>query len=229
MNAAGKRFIHRILFACPVQPQLFWTDANIPQPVQDAYATVIEHLGALDWATPDRASPCPRVVTLTRQGKAAFVAWATSHYADLAAPELPANLRGPWAKLEGYCARLALVLHMARRVCGETQGEEVDDISVLSAAALADYFKSHARVVYAHLHATPEDKRVETARQWIVRHGGEATVRDLYRYKVAGCTTPKDAEALLEALVSHGYGSMSEDVPPAGGHRRKVFRVQTSP
>ena len=136
-------------------------------------------------------------------------------------------LRGPWAKLEGYCARLALVLHLTRLVCGEVQRESIDDISVFSAATVVDYFKSHARIVYAQLHALPEEKRVEAARQWITRHGGEATLRDLCRYEVAGCKTTHDADALVEILVNHGHGTLSDDVPPTGGHRRKVFRVHT--
>lgn len=218
-------FVHRILFACPAPCDLRWTEASIPLAVQDQYANVVEHLSALHEDMPDPEGSRPRILRLTQTGKVAFVEWVTSHYADLASPDLPPKLRGPWAKLEGYCARLALVLHLTRMVCGEAQQEDIDNVSVLSAALLVDYFKSHARLVYAHLHATPEEKRAEAARQWIVRHGGEATLRDLYRYKVAGCTTPKDAEALLDVLVSHGYGSLSDKVPPTGGHKRKVFRV----
>jgi len=91
---------------------------------------------------------------------------------------------------------------------------------------LIDYFKGHARLVYAQLHASPEEKRLEAARHWIRRHSGEATLRDFYRHKVAGCTTVQEAETLLDALVSHGYGSIVDEVPPTGGPRRKVFRVQ---
>ena len=220
-------FVHRILFACPTPCDLVWTEANIAQQGQDQYATVVERLYALQGDTSDPENQRPRILHLTPAGKAAFVEWATAHYAALNTPDLPPMLRGPWAKLEGYCARLALVLHLTRLVCDEVQQEDIDDISVLSAAALVDYFKSHARIVYAQLHASPEDKRTKAARQWIVRHGGEATVRDLYRYKVAGCTTHKDAEALLELLAGAGYGTLADEVPPTGGHRRKVFRVHT--
>jgi hypothetical protein len=220
-------FVHRILFACPAPRDLVWTEANIPPTIREHYATVVEQLQALQWVTEDPEGCAPHVIPLTPAGKAVFVEWATTHYAELNAPDLLPQLRGPWAKLEGYCARLALVLQMTRLACGEAQGEAIDDTSVLRAAALIDYFKSHARLVYAQLHASPEAKRLEAARHWMSRHGGEATLRDLYRYKVAGCTTPQDAETLLEALVSHGYGSVVEEAPPSGGHHRKVFRLQT--
>src|SRR5262249_28639556 len=71
-----------------------------------------------------------------------------------------------------------------------------------------------------------DEKRLEAARHWISRHGGEATPRDLYRYKGAGCTTAQDAETLLDTLVSHGYGTVSEKTPPTRGHPRKVFHIQ---
>jgi hypothetical protein len=218
-------FVHRILFSCPAPCDITWTEAHIDQAMQDQYAAVVERLYALPGDTSDPETQRPRILQLTPAGKATFVEWAMAHYHELNAPDLSPMLRGPWAKFEGYCARLALVLHLTRLVCGEVQHEAIDDISVFSAAAMVDYCKSHARIVYAQLHASPEDKRVDAARQWIGRHGGEATVRDLYTYKVAGCATTHDAEALVELLVSQGYGTLTDEVPPTGGHRRKVFRV----
>jgi hypothetical protein len=50
-------------------------------------------------------------------------------------------------------------------------------------------------------------------------------LRDLYSYKVAGCETLRDAEALTDLLIDHGIGTLVEECPPGGGHRRKVFRL----
>jgi hypothetical protein len=210
-------FIHRILFSSPSLAPVVWTDDCLPQKTQDQYAAVLDALYKVHGDESDRERP--RVLPLTRKGKAAFVEWATSHYEELGAPDFAPTLRGPWAKMEGYCARLALVLHLARFVCQETKHTTVDDISVFGAAALIDYFKNHARLVYAQLQASPEEKRLDAARQWIARHGGEVTLRDLYRHKVAGCKTPTDAEHLLDLLVGHGYGTRTDEMPPTGGHR----------
>src|SRR5262245_5069382 len=56
------------------------------------------------------SSARPVVMTLTAEGRAAFVGYVNDLYAQLADPELPDHLRGPYAKLEGYAARLALIL-----------------------------------------------------------------------------------------------------------------------
>jgi Protein of unknown function (DUF3987) len=215
-------FVHRILFAYSDAQTPRWTEQNIPQDVQADYAKVVQALRQL---TAPEDTPA-HVVHMTSEARAAFVEWVASHYQELAAGDLLPALRGPWAKLEGYCARFALILHLAARVCGEEGVDvEIDARSILGAAALVDYFKSHAAVVYGRLHASPNARRVEMARAWIARHGGEVTLRDLYRYKVAGCETPRLAAELLDLLVEHGVGSLAEESPAGGGRRRIVFRA----
>ena len=56
--------------------------------------------------------------------------------AELADPECPDTLRGPLAKLEGYGARLALLVQLCRVVCEEAHGEAVDECSVQAADTL---------------------------------------------------------------------------------------------
>ena len=134
-------FVHRILFAFPSLRDMVWTEEHIPPAIQDQYAAVVEKLQALQWAVEDAEACAPRVLPLTSAGKAAWVEWVTSHYAELNVPDLPPQLRGPWAKLEGYCGRLALVLHLARVACKEVNGEAIDDTSVLGSGGLDRLFQ----------------------------------------------------------------------------------------
>ncbi len=147
-------FLHRMLFAFPDPMPVRWTDTSVSESTIEEYRRVFERLWALDEVSPQ----VPRVVPLTSQGREAFIAFAIELYGELADPDFPEHLRGPFAKLEGYGARLALLLQLCRLACEETLGEAVDAHSVLGAAALVHYFKSHARRVYARLHATPEDR-----------------------------------------------------------------------
>ena len=91
----------------------------------------------------------PQVVAFTRSGRQTFVECANALYAELTDPDCPEMMRGPLAKLEGYGARFALLLQLCRCVCGDAHGEHVDEGSVLGAASLVGYFKSHARRVYS--------------------------------------------------------------------------------
>ena len=101
------------------------------------------------WTLLEVPTQDPQVVAFTRSGRQTFVECANALYVELTDPDCPEMMRGPLAKLEGYGARFALLLQLCRCVCGDAHGEHVDEGSVLGAAALVDYFKSHARRVYS--------------------------------------------------------------------------------
>jgi hypothetical protein len=65
-------------------------------------------------------------------------------------------LKGPWSKLEGYLARLILILATAR-AANTKAAERVEVGDVLAAYSLLEYFKGHARRVYVGLHGQDTD------------------------------------------------------------------------
>ncbi len=221
-DARGREdgFMHRIVFAFPDPLAMSWSEVVVEEATLEGYCRVFDRL----WMLEGVSAQDPQVVTFTPTGRQTFVAHANALYAELADPDCPEMMRGPLAKLEGYGARFALLLHLCRWVCGEAQGEHVDEGSVLGAAALVDYFKSHARRVYSHLHARPEDQRVARVIRWIQGHGGECTVRDLLRGNVGGCKRRQEAETLLQELVDRGLGQL-RDVPVPGGRIQTRFSL----
>lgn len=177
-------------------------------------------------------------MTFTDDGRETFIEWVNSHHKELTDPLFPENLRGPWAKMEGYCARLALILQECRYVAGEASSEEMDEISVENAAALIDYFKSHARKVYSRLHVTREDKQAELALALLTEPSlAEAAravgvgARTLYRwaredssfqeaYREARRQAVRQAVAGLQRIGSKAVKALEEvldagDTPPA--------------
>jgi len=147
----------------------------------------------------------------------------------LADPAFPAYLRGPWSKYDGGAgARLALIIHVCRVVTGETDSEAVDEQSVTAAIALVNYFKMHAKRVYACLRSTRADQRAETALRWIHAHGGVCTVRDLQRHRVAGITRASQAEKLLRDLIDLGTGELREH-RLSSGRTQRVFVMRGDP
>jgi len=209
-------FLHRILFAFPDRMLVRWTEASVSDEAIEGYQRVCERLWELQGVSPQ----APRVVAWDTTGRQTFIEFANELYAELADPDFPEMLRGPFSKLEGYGARLALLLHLCRLVCGEAPLEAVDKVSVLGAVALVHYFKSHARRVYARLQATPEDQQVARALAWIVRQGGQVTARALLRHHVGGVKTTSEAIQLLHTLEERGYGTVQE-----GSKRRVTFAV----
>jgi Protein of unknown function (DUF3987) len=200
-------FIHRVLFSYPDDVRLTWTDMAVSEAAEHGYEDVIARLRGLtpfDHDTPKR-------LTMTPDARRLFIEFANDLYAELADPDLPPHLRGPWLKMEGLCARLALVLQLARWAAGETERETIEPNSLIGAIALIKYFQSHARRVYASLACTPIDKKVEQAMAWIQSHGGTASVRDVIRYKVAGVKSATEAKALLRDLEDREFGKVTEE------------------
>jgi hypothetical protein len=106
--------LDRMLFAFPEAVLLQWTDAGVTEATMAGYAEVLAALWQFEAASGPEVGhgARPVVMTLTAEGRAAFVRYVNDLYAQLADPELPDHLRGPYAKLEGYAARLALILHV---------------------------------------------------------------------------------------------------------------------
>lgn len=215
-------FIHRLLFSHPEHLPPYWTEAFVTREAQEGYLKVFEALLRLSPSMDEEGRSFSVAAPFTVTGKEVFVGWANAHHEEQTELLFPENLRGPWAKLEGYCARLALILQECRYVIGEATGEAIDEISALGAVALMNYFKSHTRKVYSRLHVTREDKQAELALKWIQKQGGKVTVRDLVTYRVAGIKTKTEAKNLLEDLEERGYGKVEE-----GEKRRIIFTLIT--
>jgi len=206
-------FIHRILFSYPQPMPRKWTDASVSPEVLTAASDAFDRLWNLQAATSPDGATKPAVLPFTHDAKQLWREWITGHYYEQDASDFPDSLRGPWAKLEGYTARFALIMQMARVACGEDDASqyEIDATSMAAAAELADYFKSHARRVYVYLQATPEDKRALSALAWIRRQAGQSvTAREALHAHLGGVRTADEAKRLLHDLAERGYGQEEE-------------------
>lgn len=199
-------FVHRVLFGFPEPVPMQWSEDSVSDQAIIGYRQVFEKLMALQ----GDGVASPKALSFTPRGRTAFIDLANTLYRELVDPNLPTNLRGPFAKLEGYGARIALILQLSRYVCKEARGEAVDERSVLGAAALVHYFQSHARRVYAFLQATPEDKKLMQALKWIEGQGGQVTARKGENSHVAGVKTADEARELLQRLAERGYGTVTD-------------------
>jgi hypothetical protein len=169
-------FIDRILFSWPEPVPYGWTDAEPDRASQEAYAEFFQKLLALDMlADPGTGEARPRVLGWTDSGRRPWVDYVNRLAADLNSGAHPPALRGPWAKMEGYGARLALVLHVCHFTAGETTEVDVDERSVRGATRLAEYFQAHARRVYDRLSPQPRSYNPDgqAVLDWVHRRRGE--------------------------------------------------------
>jgi len=165
-------------------------------------------------------------VHFTQGAQDAWHKFEESHGAESQCPKFPDYLRGPWRKLTSYCARFALILQMARYAAGEASCGEVDETSLAGAIRLVEYFKSHARKVYGHLRREPSNERMAILMEWVNRHGGEVSVREVVTAKVAGCKTNGEALELFSRLRQAGVGAIQAVKNPKGGRPKIVFSLR---
>jgi hypothetical protein len=210
--AANDGFLDRFLFAWPRETPdrgERWLEVSLAaqQAWTDCVAELLDLVMVIDG---DRKRP--GWVALSTRGKAAWRAFTDAHAAEVNATDFPDFLRGPWAKLKGVCARIALILELLQAACERRQATEVSGSAIENAARLVSYFKSHARKVFIVIDADP---RVNAARKLLllISEHGWATFsrRDAYRALRGVLRRVEDVDPVLSLLERHGY------IRPAGG------------
>ena len=224
LKAEGGRddgFLGRVLFSYPEAQPALWTDAEPDADVIKRHDRIFKKLFDLQASY----SGNPRTVRFAPEARKLFVEFYNRNAVEINSPGFPYSLRGAWAKMAGYCARLALILHMTSVASGNTDDEEINEESMDGAIRLIGYFKSHVRKVSRRLRPNPEGERLERAVDWIRRHGDKATLRDICTYKVAGCRQREQAQSLFRDLEEAGLGMIETRAPKRGGQSSVIFRL----
>ena len=219
----------RLLLAFPPRQKKRWTEADIDPDLELQMAALIDALYGLQPGTDESGDLKPLIVGMNSAAKAAWIEFYNEHAAEQM--DMHGDLSAAWSKLEGYAARLALVVHFIRVVAADrslTTTEAVDQSSIEAGIKLSRWFGSEARRVYGIVGETDDDRDTRRLIDWIERRGGDATIRDVQQ----GCRWLKEtglAEAALMALVKAGIGSWIE-IPAGvrGGRPVRVFRLSTA-
>ncbi|MBE3123428.1 MAG: DUF3987 domain-containing protein [Planctomycetes bacterium] len=139
-------------------------------------------------------------------------------------------LAAAFSKLEGYAARLALVVSLAR--WAENPGTlgigptAVDMESLRAGIEIVEWAKNETRRIYVMLSEDDEDRERREVLEVVERRGGSITVRQLQQSRLHDLKA-EEAEEILAAMVADGLGRWV-DVPPGpkGGRPTRYFRAQ---
>ena len=216
----------RLLLACPPRRVKRWSEKEIAPAVEDAVATIFDCLYSLEPIMGDDGEPEPGIVRLSREAKRVWATFYNEHAREHVA--LTGDLSAAWSKLEGYAARLALVVHQVRCSVGDPTldgVDVVDEMSVAAGVALSRWFGQETRRAYAILAETDTDRQRRGLVELVQRRGGSATVRELMRSSNA-YRTSEASEQALASLVQSGLGRW-EDVGATskGGRPTRCFTL----
>jgi hypothetical protein len=125
----------------------------------------------------------PNVTPMSSSAKKRFKEFHDAIGRETRLPGFPRRLRGVWAKMRGYLARLSLIFALCR--CAEGGDvEQVEKEDVENAAMIVAYFQAHARRVYGRLGAvTTEDLLAGELQALLEEHNGEwkGSATELYK------------------------------------------------
>jgi hypothetical protein len=163
--------LDRFLFAYPDPYYAPLSAKEISATAENELGALYERLASLRMPESD-GEAFPGTVTLAPGGWEAFKNLADSLSEEMQELGFPARLAGAWRKLEGYLARLALILCLAR-VAGSDAPERIEPQDIAAAGALVEYFKAHAKQVHVGLRGQDLKDRLATElRTFLVEHDG---------------------------------------------------------
>lgn len=190
-------FASRLLIACPSRVVKQWKDLGVDEELKKPVAALFDKLYAIAVVNEQ-----PRILHFTKDGFEAYKEVVEDHYVQFQPDE---RLAAHWAKMEGYCARLSLIIHLVRYHSGEVTNEEVDVESVRMAAQLINYFKAHVARFYGKLEEACHLSLVGRILRWACRTGRHVvTVRDLITAHIV--KDKGQAITVLDDMAQKGVG-----------------------
>jgi len=175
--------LDRFLFAYPRHSTTDLSEVEMEPGTEEGFARLYDSLCSLrmveDVAT---GLYLPNVTPMSPEAKRRFKEIHDAIGRESRQTGFPARLRGVWAKMRGYLARISLILALCRCVEGGDV-EQVEEEDVENAAVIIAYFQAHARRVYGKLGTvTTEDLLAGELRAFLKDHGGawRGTATGLY-------------------------------------------------
>jgi hypothetical protein len=228
----------RLLTAYPPRGLKRWSEADISPEMEGRIEGIFDRLYGLT-GTPDEDGELqPVLVPLSPEGKAVWVQFYNEHAEEQV--ELTGDLAAVWSKLEGYAARLALVIHLVRWAVDDPALRDpnaIDAESIMAGVRLSRWFGHEARRVGGILEESNDQRDQRRLVEMIRCKGGATTTRELMRSS-SRLTTAAAAQAALEVLVKAGLGRWEDQTTGAAGGRptskfilveEKAVRTEPSP
>jgi hypothetical protein len=216
----------RLLLAMPPRLPKRWTDEEISLSIANSFSELYSRLLELDFMIDAEGNKVPIDLPLTASGRDAWIGFFNRHGLEQA--QRDGDLAAAFSKLEGYCARFALVIHLTRCQSGdptlETEGA-IDSVSIEAGVALTTWFAYETERVYATLGIAPLVLSSPSLDDIIRRHGGRISVRDLMHASRQYRGSSETARAALQQLVDAGLGAWIHSSTGRAGRPSEMFEI----
>ena len=216
----------RLLLAMPPRLPKRWTDDEGSQSADTRLSDLYSGLLELDFQVDEDGGKNPIDLGLSASGKDAWVRFYNRHSLEQA--QRDGDVAAAFSKLEGCCARFALVIHLIRCHSGDTTletNEAIDSSSIQAGVALTEWFAYETERVYAALGIAPAVSPSPSLEEIVRRHGGRISVRELMQASRRYRSSSDVARAALQQLVEVGLGGWVHPSAGKAGRPSEVFEV----
>ncbi|MCB9609450.1 MAG: DUF3987 domain-containing protein [Polyangiaceae bacterium] len=221
----------RFLLVQPPRIRRKWTDEGISPETAMRYAGLLKTLWALEFNDQSDGSHEPIELELTPNAKSRFV----EYFEELAIIQhgKVGFEASAWAKLEGYFARFALIIHTARR--GEEGADALDrepvSLEAIEAAyKLVRWFGRQLDRVLERLEETDQQAERRQLLEYIENRGSSVTVRELVQGVRQFRSRSSDAREALKSLAEDGLLRMQlERTGTRGPQTARYYLVREAP
>ncbi len=206
----------RVLWTMPPKAKRVWSDDDISKKTRQDWADVLTRLTELSFD-----DQVPLELPLDADARPLFI----NHYnnfGQLLAHEVE-EVEAAVSKLEGGAVRIALILELMVNPEAKSISRPMMEVGI----RLAQWFLAEAKRVYTMLAEREEATNRRVLIEHIDQRGGAVTVRELQRGPRRFRLSIGEVEALLEDLVTNGYGKWKDRLPSsAGGRPTREFRLE---
>jgi hypothetical protein len=214
----------RLLLVMPPRRRRRWSKAGLAPQLEAEFALLIERLRELQSETIEGEAE-PVALRLDAAADGLWCDYFDRHNREQVLLNGP--LASAWSKLEGGAARLALVIHLTKWAAEmPVSNTHIDESSMLAGIALAEWFKSETKRVYAALAEGDGEAELHALERFIQKCDGSVTVNDVthgirrYRNKTT------EAREALNTLAERGRGRWVDPKPsPKGGKPTVRFEL----
>lgn len=212
-------FAARLVMAEPPRRQKRWTDAEVSDAAEAAIAARMGDLLDLEFGTDEEGEPFPVSLSLSTAARRRMKAFVNQHGEE--ALDRDGAEAAAWSKLEGYAARLALILQLI----DDPEAVEVSDDWLAAGIELSRWFGNEAARFYRGSRVTVQQRADEKLVAWIEAQGGTVSAREVQQGR-RSIKTAAEAEAALDRLAAAGFGGWRPvEAGQKGGRPMRRFQL----
>lgn len=141
-------FLSRFLIAYPDKRKQVYSKIGVSGGAQYAWAVFIKNLWNIEPEVNGGGVWLPKTLKLSQEAEELFEKFFNDIHTIINSETIPNLFRGSWSKAPSQAARLALVFHLGRQVCGEESISNLVSVDCMDAAIqVANYFLKHLSVL----------------------------------------------------------------------------------